>query len=104
MTIPHARLWLVGDDDDALEALADLSRHLDYFSVARLDGAPTEALGARDHVVVACDDPARASTLLAETLAHGTPGWFGTIPARDRAGAGARAILVAAQLADALYR
>ena len=45
------RLFLVGQDE-ALDIVAELSRHLDYFEVSRLDELPKEPFGPEDHVVL----------------------------------------------------
>lgn len=57
------RLWLLGDDE-ALDILAELSRHLEYFQVARLDDAREleEVLGADDHVVTQRPDAPQLET------------------------------------------
>ncbi len=88
------RLILVGDDE-ALDVLAELSRHLDYFEVARLDEAPEE-LGGEDHLVVGALDPARGARLLEAALRHGKPALYLLVP--DAKTPGARAILAGAQL------
>lgn len=93
------RLWLIGDDE-ALDILAELSRHLDYFQVARLDRLEEiddltdlgGVLGPSDHVVSTRSDERRtASAGLAVLLAS---------PATDSAGA--RAIVAASALVEAL--
>ena len=48
MMMLRKKLWLVGDDE-VLDAIADLSRHLDYFQVARVDELPAGPLTADDH-------------------------------------------------------
>ncbi len=92
------RLFLVGDDD-ALDVLAELSRHLDYFEVARGDDLP-DALGPDDHVVIGVCDAAASSQLLARALAS-APGFATTLPAEPARSPGARAIVIAAQLVAA---
>jgi hypothetical protein len=94
------RLHLVGDDE-ALDVLADLSRHLDYFEVSRTDDPPERALGREDHVVLGFVDATRAAALLPRMSAAA----FAIVlpPAAGAAQtAGARAIVVAAQLVAAL--
>ena len=86
------RLWLLGDDE-ALDILAELSRHLDYFSVARLDAndAIEAPLGPDDHVVTQRPEDARL-------------GSAGLVVALSRSGddsAGARAIVAASALVEA---
>jgi hypothetical protein len=89
------RLTLVGDDE-ALDILAELSRHLDYFEVARLDEPPERALDSNDHLVVGTVDAGLGARLLESALRRGRPGFFVLIPeARTPA---QRAILAAAQL------
>jgi len=86
------RLILVGDDE-ALDVLAELSRHLDYFEVARLDEPPARLLDGEDHLIVG---GAHAARVIESALRHGTPGFVTSVPeARTPA---QRAILVAAQL------
>lgn len=93
------RLWLVGDDE-VLDALADLSRHLDYFQVARLDDLPPPPLDADDHVVIAAVDAAHAQDLLVRVHARGEPGHAALVPELPGMTSGARAIVAAAALVD----
>jgi hypothetical protein len=86
------RLILVGDDE-ALDVLAELSRHLDYFEVARLDEPPDRQLDDDDHLVVG---GAGAARMLESALRVGRPGFFVLLP--DARTPAQRAILVAAQL------
>ncbi len=99
LTTPgNRRLWLVGDDE-ALDALAELSQHLDYFSVARLDEAPTEPLSPLDHLVVGTADALRGPQMLADLLSRGRPGFAQLLEAgTEELRPGARAILMAATL------
>jgi hypothetical protein len=89
------RLILVGDDE-ALDVLAELSRHLDYYEVARLDEPPERALDDQDHLIVGALDSARGARLLESALRGGRPGFFTLLP--DARTPAQRAILVAAQL------
>ena len=91
------RLLLIGDDEDVIEVLSDLSRHFDYFEVSRLDALPDRPLDDQDHVVIAMADHTRGQRLLSDLLQSGAPGFVGLSPATP-ASAGARAILIAAQL------
>jgi hypothetical protein len=91
------RLWLVGDDE-VLDALADLSRHLDYFQVARVDELPPGPLGDDDHVIIAMLDPRRAAALARAASSDGTPGHVGIVPELPGKTTGARAIVAAAAL------
>ena len=100
MTTPVLRLWLIGDDE-ALDILADLSRHLDYFAVSRADEPPAEPLGADDHIVIGLGSRERSLHLLGLVLSHGHPGYSGVI-SDGEAAAGARAILAGAALVSAL--
>ena len=88
------RLVLVGDDE-ALDVLAELSRHLDYFEVSRLDELPDRALELEDHVVLGLADEAHGRQMLDSAMRNGVPGFVALVPEGDTAGA--RAILVAAQ-------
>jgi hypothetical protein len=93
------RLWLVGDDE-VLDAIADLSRHLDYFQVARIDELPDPPLGAEDHVVIAMVDEARARDLMARVHATTSPGYVLVVPELPGRSTGARAIVAAAALVE----
>jgi hypothetical protein len=88
------RLFLVGDDD-ALDILAELSRHLDYFEVSRSDELPPSA-GADDHVIIGLYDEQRGRALLGRLLADSSPGFADVLSEGDTPGA--RAILIAAEL------
>jgi|GEM_PF-3119611 len=94
------RLWLIGDDE-ALDILADLSRHLDYFAVSRADEPPAEPLGADDHIIIGLGARDRSLHLLGLVLSHGHPGYAGIISDGEDS-AGARAILAGASLVTAL--
>ncbi len=95
------RLLLIGDDEAVLEVLADLSRHLDYFEVSRLDDALDRPLDAKDHVLIAICDRSRGERLLSELMRTGKPG-FAALVAEEGGSPGARAIVAAAQLIAAL--
>ncbi|MDB4968236.1 MAG: hypothetical protein JWN44_3925 [Myxococcales bacterium] len=97
MTTLTMRLWLVGDDE-VLDAIADLSRHLDYFQVARIDELPEPPLSAHDHVVVAMEDEARGRDLAARVHTLGSPGHVMIVPSLPGKSSGARAIVAAAEL------
>lgn len=97
--IGSSRLWLVGDDE-VLDALADLSRHLDYFQVARVDELPRGPFGADDHLVIACSDAARGQRWAAQALVDGAPGHVGLVPELPGQSTGARAIVAAATLVN----
>jgi hypothetical protein len=96
------KLWLVGDDE-VLDVLAELSRHLDYFSIARSDDLPAEPLGKADHLVVAFTETARGPKLLARALAAGNPGFSSVVAEEEGDSLGARAIVVAADLVSAIH-
>ena len=95
------RLYLVGDDE-VLDVLAELTQHLDYFEVARLDEAPAE-LGADDHLVLAYHERARAPRELARILAATNPGFSTIVADEDGDSVGARAITCAADLISAIH-
>ncbi|HEY2748380.1 MAG TPA: hypothetical protein VGL86_27340 [Polyangia bacterium] len=99
MMMLRKKLWLVGDDE-VLDAIADLSRHLDYFQVARVDELPTGPLGDDDHVVLAMVDARRGAELFARALAAGPAGHLAIVPELPGKTAGARAIVAAADLVD----
>jgi hypothetical protein len=91
------KLWLVGDDE-VLDAIADLSRHLDYFQVARVDDLPPGPFTSDDHIIVAMVDPRRAAAHLAQAQADGAPGHLAVVPELPGKTSGARAIVAAAEL------
>jgi hypothetical protein len=93
------KLWLVGDDE-VLDAIADLSRHLDYFQVARVDDLPAGPFTADDHIILAANDPRHGADLYARALRDGTPGHVELVPELPGKTAGARAIVAAAELVD----
>lgn len=95
------KLWLVGDDD-VLDAIADLSRHLDYFQVARVDELPAGPFTGDDHLLVAFSDGARARALLAQARSDGAPGYVAAVPELPGKSTGARAIFAAAALVPLL--
>lgn len=95
------KLWLIGDDD-VLDMLAELSRHLDYFQVSRLDDLPDEPFSLEDHVLVAMNDDTQAMALLARVLSRGTVGYAAAVTPHPGESPGARAIIAAAGLAHAL--
>ena len=97
--LARRRLWLVGDDE-VLDAIADLSRHLDYFQVARLDELPPTPLGPDDHVVIGMLDEGRAQDLYARAHAGGAPGHVALVPELPGMTVGARAIVAAAALVE----
>jgi hypothetical protein len=101
MTDPSLRLWLIGDDE-VLDILADLSRHLDYYTISRGDELPSE-IGADDHVVIAFLDDARGPKMLARLLTSHSPGYSTLVPNDPDDSQGARAILVAADLVSAIH-
>jgi hypothetical protein len=96
------RLWLVGDDE-VLDVLAELSQHLDYFTVSRVDQLPDEPLGADDHLMVAFVDRARGPKILAHALAAGQPGFSSVVAEEEGDSLGARAIVAAADLVAAIH-
>jgi hypothetical protein len=99
MTMMRKKLWLVGDDE-VLDAIADLSRHLDYFQVARVDDLPAGPFTGDDHFVLAMNDARRGAELYARALRGGDAGHVGLVPELPGKSAGARAIVAAAELVD----
>ncbi len=95
---PLVRLHLVGDDE-ALDLVAELSRHLPIDELARTDVVPDRKLDERDVIVIGVRHPRTRAQVLRDALARG--------PARhvvmiaddpDPATAGARGIVAAAEL------
>jgi hypothetical protein len=99
MMMMRKKLWLVGDDE-VLDAIADLSRHLDYFQVARVDELPAGPFTSDDHIVLAMNDARRSAELYAHALSGGTPGHVAIVPELPGKTSGARAIVAAAELVD----
>jgi hypothetical protein len=99
--MPNLRLWLIGEDP-ALDVLAELSQHLDYFSVARLDEPPPEMLGPDDHIVIGLGNRQRSLAVLALVLARGQPGAAVAMPLHDGDNVGTRAIVAGAELVTVL--
>ena len=95
--ILRRRLWLIGDDE-VLDALADLSRHLDYFQVARVDELPRGPFTDDDHLVIATVDVALGVAWSMRALADGAPGHVAVVPELPGKSEGARAIAAAAEL------
>jgi hypothetical protein len=93
------KLWLVGDDE-VLDAIADLSRHLDYFQVARVDELPAGPFTGDDHIVLAMTDARRGADLFARALRGGAAGHVALVPELPGKTTGARAIVAAAELVD----
>jgi len=91
------RLHLVGDDD-ALDLLAELCRHLPLFQLARIDAIP-DALGPDDLVVIGASHPRTRDALLASAMGRGPARHVSFLSvAVHESDAGARAILAAADL------
>jgi hypothetical protein len=95
------KLWLIGDDE-VLDVLAELGRHLDYFSISRGDELPDQ-IGADDHIVIAFLDEKRGPQLLARLISTAQPGYSTLVPNDPDDSEGARAILVAADLVSAIH-
>jgi hypothetical protein len=95
------RLWLVGDDE-VLDVLAELSRHLDYFEVARVDEPPAK-MGPNDHIVLSYVERARGPRELARLLQSHSPGFASVVPDEEGDSLGARAITIAADLVAAIH-
>lgn len=96
-----ARLHLVGDDE-ALDLLAELCRHLPLFELARTDALP-DTLGPDDLVVIGAVHPRVRDTLLAAAMSRATPRHISVLAVSlSNADAGARAILAAAELVRVL--
>ena len=93
------KLWLVGDDE-VLDAIADLSRHLDYFQVARVDDLPAGPFTADDHFLLAMNDTRRGADLYARAVGDGAAGHVALVPELPGKSDGARAIVAAAGLVE----
>lgn len=99
------KLVLIGDDEDLLDALSELSRHLPYFETARLDEHTLAlgALGMDDHVVVAMLARSAAENRLGVLFQLGTPGFAKALWPIAGFSVGERALLVASELVRALH-
>ena len=96
------RLLLLGDDE-ALDLLAEFSRHLPLAELSRQDAMPERALDERDVVVVGGTHVRTRDALLRSVMAQGTPRHLvALVESRFAEDAGARAILVAAELVRVL--
>jgi hypothetical protein len=95
------RLFLVGDDE-VLDVLAEMTQHLDYVEVARLDEIPA-SLGSDDHLVLAYHERARGPRELARVLSASNPGFTTIVADEEGDSIGARAITCAADLISAIH-
>jgi len=89
-------LYLVGDDE-ALDLLAELTRHLPIFELARVD-AITEPLPAGAIVVVGATHPRLRDARIAEAVTHAAHEVVLVPEAPAGAHAGARALVAASEL------
>jgi hypothetical protein len=98
----QVRLILVGDDE-ALDVLSELARHLPLFELSRVDALPARVLDGNDVVVIGAAHVRTRDALLREAMTRG-PVRHVAVVAQERRGddAGARAILVAAELVRVL--
>ena len=96
----NTRLYLVGDDE-ALDHLAELCRHLPLFELARVDDVP-DVLPELTIVVVGARHPRVRDALIADAMARGPLQLLllPMLPGGDHAGA--RALVTAAALARLL--
>lgn len=92
----ETHLYLVGDDE-ALDVLAELTRHLPLFSLARVD-AIAEPLPPGSIVVVGATHPRLRDARLAEAVQHQAREVVLVPEAPGGAHPGARAIVAASQL------
>lgn len=93
----RVRLHLVGDDE-ALDVLAELGRHLPLFELLRGDALPTQDLGEDDVVVIGSRHPRTRDALLRDAMGRGAARHVAVLAAPDEGEEGARAILMAADL------
>jgi len=98
----RVRLLLVGDDD-ALDVLAELSRHLPLFELVRIDDLGDRDLGADDVVVIGANSRQAREALLRDAMSRGAARHVAVLANAVHAeDAGRRAILVAAEIVRAL--
>ena len=95
-----ARLYLVGDDE-ALDHLSELCRHLPLFELARVDDVP-DPLPERTIVVIGARHPRTRDALITHAMARHPLHLLlvPTLPSGEHAGA--RALLTAAELVHLL--
>ncbi len=96
------RLILIGDDE-ALDVLAELGRHLPVFELVRSDDLGDRTLGADDVVVIGAQHPRARDALLREVMGRGPARHVAVVPEARGAEPGPRAILAAAELVRALF-
>jgi hypothetical protein len=98
------RLILIGDDE-ALDVLAELARHLPLFELVRTDELGERELGAEDVVVIGAQHPRARDALLREAMGRGPVRHVAVLGQARGAGddSGPRAILAAAELVRALF-
>ena len=98
----NVRLLLVGDDE-ALDVLAELSRHLPLFELVRIDDLGDRELGGEDVVVVGSERRQAREALLRAAMEQGKARHVAVLATAERADdAGRRAILAAAEIIRAL--
>lgn len=100
MSTTETHLYLVGDDE-ALDTLAELTRHLPLFELARVD-AITAPLVAGAIVVIGATHPRLRDARVAEALQHGADQIVLVPEAPAGAHPGARAIVAASELVKLL--
>ena len=94
----QVRLHLVGDDE-ALDLLAELSRHLPLIQLSRGDAFPRRDLDEQDVVVIGASHVRIRESLLRTAIEKGKPLHVLMLgPPDDQSATGARAILMAAEL------
>ncbi len=97
MSTVRVRLHLVGDDE-ALDILAELGRHLPLFELLRGDALPTQDLGQDDVVIIGSRHPRTRDALLRDAMGRGAARHVALLEAADAGEDGARAVLAAADL------
>lgn len=94
------RLYLVGDDE-ALDHLSELCRHLPLFELARLDDVP-DHLPAETIVVIGARRPRLRDALIADAMTGGAQHLVLVPTLGSGEHAGARALVTAAELVHLL--
>ena len=97
MSVVRVRLHLIGDDE-ALDILAELGRHLPLFELLRADALPSQDLGQDDVVIIGSRHPRTRDVLLRDAIGRGAARHVALLQPADAGEDGARAVLAAADL------
>ena len=102
MSAIRVRLHLVGDDE-ALDILAELGRHLPLFELLRTDSLPEQDLSDDDVVIIGSRRARTRDALLRDAMGRGSARHVALLDGPETGEDGARAILAAAGLVRVLF-